>query len=265
MPRQYCHQTGAWLTQAKFLRTYTVPPRWLLDSAERYGVRVMVGLPWEQHVAFLEDSERADAIDAQVRACVREYAGHPAVLCYTLANEIPAPIVRWYGRRRIEAFLRRLYWAVKAEDPDSLVTYVNYPTTEYLELSFLDLFSFNVYLEDRERLASYLARLQTLAGDRPLIMAELGLDSRRNGELRQAETLSWQIEAAFASGCGGLFVFAWTDEWYRGGFEIEDWDFGLVRRDRSSKRALETVAQAFERVPLPADFDWPRVSVIVCT
>ena len=27
------------------LRTYTVPPRWLLDAAQRYGLRVMVGLP----------------------------------------------------------------------------------------------------------------------------------------------------------------------------------------------------------------------------
>src|SRR5262245_29884668 len=34
------------------VRTYTVPPRWLLDCAQRRGLRVMVGLPWEQHVAF---------------------------------------------------------------------------------------------------------------------------------------------------------------------------------------------------------------------
>src|SRR4051794_515476 len=31
------------------LRTYTVPPRWLLDTAQRHGLFVMVGLPWEQH------------------------------------------------------------------------------------------------------------------------------------------------------------------------------------------------------------------------
>src|SRR5437870_417743 len=30
------------------IRTYTVPPRWLLDSAQRRGLRVMVGLPWEE-------------------------------------------------------------------------------------------------------------------------------------------------------------------------------------------------------------------------
>ena len=27
------------------VRTYTVPPRWLLDAAQRHGLRVMVGLP----------------------------------------------------------------------------------------------------------------------------------------------------------------------------------------------------------------------------
>src|SRR5690242_19702086 len=31
------------------VRTYTVPPAWLLDEAGERGLRVMVGLPWEQH------------------------------------------------------------------------------------------------------------------------------------------------------------------------------------------------------------------------
>src|SRR5947209_4012314 len=35
------------------IRTYTVPPRWLLDLAHDHDLRVMVGLPWEQHIAFL--------------------------------------------------------------------------------------------------------------------------------------------------------------------------------------------------------------------
>lgn len=71
---------------------------------------------------------------------------------------------------------------VKAEDPDALVTYVNFPTTEFLELPFLDVFCFNVYLESQSTFESYVARVQTLVGDRPLLMAEIGLDSRRNGE-----------------------------------------------------------------------------------
>ena len=221
------------------VRTYTVPPRWLLDTAHRHGLRVMVGLPWEQHVTFLDDKRRAQAIENSVRAGIRACAGHPAVLCYVIGNEIPAPIVRWYGRRRVERFLERLYRAGKAEDPQGLVTYVNYPTTEYLRLPFIDLVCFNVYLESQERLGAYLARLQNIAGERPLIMAEIGLDSRRHGEETQACALDWQVRTAFATGCAGTFVFAWTDEWHRGGYNSEDWDFGITDRDRrAGGRAL---------------------------
>jgi beta-galactosidase/beta-glucuronidase len=76
------------------VRTYTVPPLWLLDAAQRHGLRAMVGLPWEQHVAFLDDGERARSIEQRVRAGVAACAGHPAVMCYAIGNEIPAPIVR---------------------------------------------------------------------------------------------------------------------------------------------------------------------------
>jgi O-antigen biosynthesis protein len=172
------------------IRTYTVPPRRLLDVAARHGLRVMVGLPWEQHVAFLDDRRRAGSIGQRVAAGVRACAGHAAVLCYAVGNEIPAPIVRWHGRRRVERFIERLYRIAKHEDPDGLVTYVNFPSTEYLELPFLDFSCFNVYLEDRHRLEAYLARLHNIAGDRPLLMAEIGLDSRRNGEHAQAEMLA---------------------------------------------------------------------------
>jgi len=247
------------------VRVYTVPPRWLLDLALRQGLRVMVGLPWEQHVAFLESASTAAAIEARVRAGVRSCAGHPAVLCYAIGNEIPSSIVRWYGRRRVEGFLHRLYRAARSADPGGLVTYVNYPSTEYLDLPFLDFLCFNVYLESRETLAAYVGRLQTLAGDRPLLMAEIGLDSRRNGLEAQAASLDWQIRTVLAGGCAGAFAFAWTDEWHRGGFDIEDWDFGLTDRQRRPKPALDAVRRAFSEVPLAPGLPWPRISVVVCS
>lgn len=247
------------------VRVYLPPPRRVLDLAHRCGLRVLVGFWWGSHVAFLESRARAREIVRQVRMGVAEIAGHPAILGYAVANEIPAAMVRWYGRRRIEAFLRRLYQVAKAEDPGGLVTYVNYPSTEYLDLSFLDFTCFNVYLESPERLDAYLARLQNLAGDRPLILGEIGLDSQRHGEARQARSLAWQLRSAFGAGCAGAFVFAWTDEWYCGGRDIEDWDFGLTRRDRSVKPALVATREVFRRVPFPDDVDWPRVSVVVCS
>src|SRR5688572_23053132 len=33
------------------IRTYTVPPHFLLDVAQNHGLRVLVGVPWEQHMA----------------------------------------------------------------------------------------------------------------------------------------------------------------------------------------------------------------------
>jgi GT2 family glycosyltransferase len=247
------------------VRVYAVPPRWLLDLAQAYGLRVMIGVPWEQHVTFLDRRTRVMSIEERARAAVRSCAGHPAILCYAIGNEIPSQIVRWYGRRRIHQFLERLYRITKSEDPGGLVTYVNYPTTEYLELAFLDLVCFNVYLESSECLEGYLARLQNLAGERPLILAEVGLDSLRNGEEGQAQVLDCQLRTIFANGCAGTFVFAWTDEWYRGGHDIQDWDFGLTRRDRSHKPALEIVHRAFADVPFPGARNWPRMSVVVCT
>src|SRR5437867_5908653 len=228
-------------TGVNAVRTYTPPPLWLLDAARRHGLRIMAGLPVERSVAFLDYRKCARSIEEMVRVEVRARAGHPAVLCYTIGNEIPASIVRWHGRRKLERFLERLYFAVKAEDPNCLVTYVNYPSTEYLQLSFLDFACFNVYLESQTCFEAYLARLHNIAGDRPLIMAEMGLDSYRNGETVQAQTLGWQLRTAYSGGCAGLFVYAWTDEWFRGGADVEDWKFGITDKNREPKPALAAV------------------------
>src|SRR5258708_32456086 len=217
---------------ANAIRTYTVPPQWFLDLAGENNLRVMVGVPWEQHVTFLDDRTHIRSIEDRVRQAVQSCAGHPSVLCYAIGSEIPSSIVRWYGRRRVEKFLERLYRVAKIEDAAALVTYVNYPTTEYLDLPFLDIVSFNVYLEDPVQWEQYLARLQNLANERPLVLAEIGLDSQRNGEQKQAQLLESQIRTAFARGCAGTVVFSWTDEGFRGGHDIQDWDFGLTRRDR---------------------------------
>src|SRR5258705_2285619 len=207
------------------VRLYSVPPVWLLDAAQRHGLRVMIGLPVERYIGFLAEKKKAPDIEEVVRAGVRASAGHPAVLCYAVGNEIPASLARWFGATRVERYLERLYCAAKDEAPDSLVTYVNYPSTEYLRLEVFEFACYHVYLESQDRLRAYLARLQTLAGERPLVMSEIGLDSRRNGEDVQARMLDWQGRPPLAPACAGGFAYPGTDEWHRSGADGDDWDF----------------------------------------
>ena len=249
------------------VRTYTCPPRWLLDIAAQHELRVLagVGLVGEQLSAFLCDRAIVRTVRERCAKDVRSCAAHPALLGYSIGNEIPASIVRWHGRRRIERFLQSLYDIVKEHDSDALVTYVNYPTTEYLQLPFLDFLSFNVYLEQRESFEQYLGRLQSIADYKPLVMAEIGLDSLRNGDDAQAETLAWQIRSSFSAGCAGAFVFSWTDEWHTGGADVTNWKFGITDAARQPKPALVSVRRAFAAAPLPCETRLPRISVVVAT
>ena len=95
------------------VRVYTPAPRWLLDLAAEHELFVMAGVPWEEHVTFLDSARTARSIERRVRESVREMAGHPALLAYAIGNEIPGGIERWHGRQRTERFIERLYWAAK--------------------------------------------------------------------------------------------------------------------------------------------------------
>jgi cellulose synthase/poly-beta-1,6-N-acetylglucosamine synthase-like glycosyltransferase len=248
------------------VRVYTPPPLWLLAAAEAEGLRVIAGLPWSQHVAFLDDRELSAAIVRDTVAHVSELASHPAVLLFALGNEIPPSVVRWHGQRRIEGFLRKLCGAAREAAPRALFTYVNYPPTVFLDLSCFDVCAFNLYLHEEPALRAYLARLQNVAGHKPLLLAEAGADSIRQGDDGQAAITSRHVRAAFEEGACGAIAFAWTDEWWRGGFDVTDWQFGLVGRDRRPKPALAATARTFADAPFSREArdGWPSVSVVVC-
>jgi cellulose synthase/poly-beta-1,6-N-acetylglucosamine synthase-like glycosyltransferase len=248
------------------VRIYTVPPAYLLDEAARQGLRVIVGLAWMQHICFLDEARTADGIREQVRRDAQSCANHPAVMAFAIGNEIPQQIVRWHGAKKIERFLRSLYDTVKEVAPEKLVTYVNFPPTDYLDLSFLDFVCFNVFLHEEGSFKAYLAKLHNVAGNRPLVLTELGMDSIREGEDGQASFLDWQLREAYKGGAAGACVFSWTDDWYRGGNQITDWAFGMVDAERNPKPAYGVVKSRFTRIPFEVESQrrWPKVSVVIC-
>jgi GT2 family glycosyltransferase len=247
------------------IRVYTVPPLWLLDEAGLAGLKVLVGLPWEQHITFLDSRERCRSIEKRVAEGVAACKQHSAILGYAVCNEIPTGIVRWAGPAKVERFLARLCDGVKAIDPESLVTCVSYPPTEYLHLPFVDFTSFNVYLDSPDRFGEYLPRLQTIAGDKPLMITEIGLCGMRNDADDKANRLASLVRNSYSHGAAGVVVFSWTDEWHTGGHDIDNWRFGLTTVDRTPVPALATVSQAMSQAPFPPDISWPHVSVVVCT
>src|SRR5579863_12370 len=247
------------------VRTYVPPPPWMFELAARHELRMMVGMPWPFHMAFLDSPEMARDIRRTISDGVRtmkEFA--EVIFAYSLGNEIRSDIVRWHGPRAVNRFLRELYDLGKQADPQGLFTYSNYPSAEYLELNFLDLVCFNVYLHRETDFRRYLTHLLVTTQDRPLVLSETGMDTLREGEGHQAELLRWQARAAFELGLSGFIVFAFTDEWHTGGAEITDWAFGLVTRERQPKQAFAAIAQVFAGALPPPLAALPMASVVVC-
>ncbi|MFI0348650.1 MAG: glycosyltransferase [Chthoniobacterales bacterium] len=254
---------------ANIIRLYTSPPPWYLDLCQQNGLRVLLSIPWMEHVEFLNNRKIRASVEEAVIKTIRENKGHPAIFGYLLGNEIPSSMVRWLGAKRVTEFLEHLVTIARREDPQALYSYASYPPTEYLLPQNVDFLTFNVYLHRRDDFERYLARLQNLAEDKPLIIGEFGMDTIRHTEEEHAEMLSWHLESVIRGGLAGTIVYAWTDEWYRGGQEILDWNFGLVRRDRTPKKALEVVHRFFDdkgSITHQARLTkQPKVSVIVCS
>jgi GT2 family glycosyltransferase len=253
------------------VRTYTEPTDDLLEVASKNGLRVLAGVFYPDWRYLLGSSRRENRRVArqarhEVQAAARRLAGDPRILGLSLGNEVPADVLRWHGLDLVADTLRELVEIVREEDPSRLVTYANYPTAEYLPLETIDFLMFNVFLERREDFRRYLSKLQHLAGDRPLVLGEVGIPAGEGpeGERHQAEVIDWQLATAVERGVGGTCVFSWTDEWWVGGAPVTGWGFGLTREDRSPRPALEAASRWNHRTVRSLDFNWPSISVIIC-
>ncbi|MEM6915738.1 MAG: glycosyltransferase, partial [Verrucomicrobiota bacterium] len=254
---------------ANAIRVYEIPTLHFLHECARYGLRVFITLPWSQHVDFTKETHVLAEADQLLLETIEKFRGHPALAGYFVANEIETTLVRYMGRRKVLEQLERLIDLGRANDPGALFAYANYPSTEYLMPRNQDFVAFNIYLEEREDFAAYLGRLQNLAGDKPLLISEFGVDADSHGEEGQAEILHWHLEEACRAGATGTTIFAWSDLWQRGGETIEDYSFGLTRRDETERPAVENLREKWAGLERGSDelpfVETPSMTVIVCT
>lgn len=252
---------------ANTIRVYFPPPVWLLDEALAHRLYVFIDIPWEKHRCFFEDWYALERARDRVRETARDLGNHPAVFALSVVNEFPVDVVRFYGRKRVERFVEELLAIVKQEAPQCLVTFVNYPTTEFLEVNGCDFTCFNVYLHDDKTFGVYLDRLQHIAGNKPLVLGEYGIDSQREGDVEQAAMLARHLKQVYRHGLAGSVVFAYTDDWFTGGHQIEDWFFGVTQADRKEKLAAASLRSIWKQLPgaIHEQYELPKVSVVVCS
>lgn len=251
------------------IRIYEQPDDDLLDAALQEGLWVFVGLNWEFHHDFVSSPSILHSAKLSMEYGLNSWGEHPAVAGVFVANEVPADMVRWMGTVRVRQALEDMIDHGRSLRPELLFAYANFPTTEYLEPENADFTAMNIYLEQRDDFASYLPRLHNVAGDRPVLLSEFGMDAPDHSMEIQREVLSWYVKESLSAGMAGLSIFAWSDYWMRNGELVNDWSFGLMDRSGEPKASLAALTETLTQVSAPEDgiglTDFPRFSVVVCT
>src|SRR5258705_1521768 len=117
---------------ANLIRIYHTPGKWFLDLAAQHDLKVLVDVPWNKHVCFLDSAEQRRAACEAVRQTVSACARHPAVFAFSVANEIPPEGVRWSGAGTVANFIDDLADEAKPADAAWLVTFTNFSPSEVL-------------------------------------------------------------------------------------------------------------------------------------
>lgn len=268
-PRDLCADFQK-IAEAGFnaVRIYEIPDRVFLDAAARCGLKVIGGLAWQATADFCSKPELISRAHVSLAEQLAPIADHTALAAVLVGNEIPGDLVRWMGPSRVREEIEKLIDTGRSAAPDCLFGYASYPTTEYLEAENADFTAINVYLEDVDAFRAYLRRLHHVAGDRPLLITEFGLDSLRNGKDAQARLLASAILTAHQTEAAGFTVYAWSDKWWNGR-EVMDWNFGLLDRQGHEKPALKSCRESLEKIRQHREHAsiavaW-SISVIVCT
>jgi len=248
-----------------------IPPVWVADVAKLHGLRVWFGDEWSRHFDFVSQRPGREGIlrDAQSRLveATRMFRGHTGVGGIFVSNEVPAEMVRWIGWRKVRRALEELIAAAKKVDSERLFAYGNYPPTKWITPRNADVVAFNIYLEHRGDFARLLPHLHLLAGDRPLLISEFGVNIPDAGEAVQREVFDWSFREAHESRASGLCWFTWSASWRKQDGTAHDyWDFGLVTRDGEERLALQASREFLAELGGHAEKrERDSVAVVVCT
>ena len=250
---------------ANCLRPFTPPPRWLLDMAAECNLWVLVGIPWAEHVCFLDSEEIPDVVRKTVSEVVEALPQPSRDRRLPDRQRDPArhrPVVR----RRSGSRGSCASWCglIKVAEPTALVSYANFPSTEYLDTRLHSTSSPSTSTCTASRVPALPLAPAEPRRRQPLVLTEFGIDSIRDGENVQAEMLSWHAPRASSWAWPGRASSPTPTSGSRAATTITDWAFGLVTASAAeagrSRRSRRSTAATRCR-PCP---DYPKVSVVIC-
>lgn len=248
---------------------YDAPPE-VLDLAAQHGLKVVYtfALDWYSVGGATQPETTARIVER-----AKALRDKPALLAWLLGNEVGGDVLQTRGDTPIVSGIHEMYAALKAVDPRHPISHANWPPSRHLALGFLDFASFNVYpLWPPEVVAKgfgpYIADvLRPIAGDRPLLISEFGVNTIEAGEDGQARLIRESWNGLIQAGAAGGIVFEFADEWwknYNNPVRPGDWwtrlpapddelqhdedpeeHYGLTKADRTPKPALAVVTELY--------------------
>ena len=253
----------------------------LLDMAEKYDIKVMVGI-WMRHgrpgmedddsFNYLEDFEGIEVMYENALNTVEQYKDHPAVLTWGVGNEVYLNTATDEEKEAYSNVLERICSEIKRLDPDHPVTSVEAWTfgLDWWEkyVPSIDIYGLNSYGFGASLLASELKKREI---DKPFIITEFGvtgewdIQEEKNGiKLEPSDDQKYE---AIVGGyndwikdepsCLGVYVFHYAD----GDKFLAPWLFthfnGKTRPQYWAIREAYTNEKPLNNVPAIQTFELP--------
>lgn len=249
----------------------------LLDSANAYGIKVMVGI-WMRHgrpgaegddsFDYLKDKQGMEDMFKDALNTVRTYKNNPAVLLWGVGNEVTLNIATDKEKEAYAKFLERVVQAIKQEDNMHVVSSVSAWTFDWpwwkKFTPSLDIYGINVYGGGANNIPDEMAKLGV---DKPYMICEYGVNGEweakpdANGLLVEpGDQQKYDVIAkgyhewiASKSGCLGVYVFnygnaddfgaTWLSMFFNGHYRPAYW---ATREAYTGKKPLNNIPQITE-------------------
>ncbi|APD06318.1 hypothetical protein UJ101_00781 [Flavobacteriaceae bacterium UJ101] len=269
----------------------------LLDTAQKYNIKVMVGI-WmrhgkpgmedDDHFNYLDDSEGMDIMFHNAIKTVENYQHHPAVLTWGIGNEVYLNIATDSEKEAYSKFLEKICSTIKKMDPYHPITSIEAWTfgLDWWEnfVPSLDIYGLNSYGPG----ANFLnEELNSRKIDKPYIITEFGVtgewDIKEKKNTIKVEPTDSQKYNTIVNGyhnwiqnkpsCLGVYVFnyasgddfisIWLNTHYKNMFRPQYW---AIREAYTGKKPLNYVPtiKKFELLKLKEKNDsWIPVDLTI--